>query len=190
MHPKALAHYQEGHVYREQGDLGAARDAFLQALEHDARYAEARLALAEVLAQLGDVAGALTHARTLMDDQPNLLSGAYLLGVLLAKEGRLGEAVGSFQRALFLDASFQPALRALIEIYRQQGDLQGEISMLERLLPLAPKDAEVRFTLAERMVRAGRTADAGAPLRDALALEPNAIHGYLLLADIEGRLGR
>lgn len=190
MHPKALAHYQEGHALREQGDLGSARDAFLAALEHDARYAEARLALAEVLAQEGDLAGALTHARTLMDDQPSLLSGAYLLGVLLAKEGRLGEAVGTFQRALFLDPTFQPALRALIEIHRQQGDVAGEIAMLGRLLALAPKDAEPRFALAERLVRAGRTAEAGAPLRDALALEPNAIHGYLLLADIEGRLGR
>lgn len=190
MHPKALAHYQEGHAHRDRADLASARDAYLQALEHDARYAEARLALAEVLAQLGDLTGALTHARTLLDDQPNSLPGAYLLGVLLAREGRLGEAVGTFQRALFLDATFQPALRALIEIHRQQGDVASEIAMLERLAALDPKDAESRFALAERMVRAGRTADAAAPLRDALALEPNTIQGYLLLADIEGRMGR
>ena len=110
MHPKALAYQQEGLAFKERGEWAAARDAFLAALELDARYDEARYELAQALAALGDLAGAATHSQTLLDNQPNHLGAALLLGTSLRKLGRRGEAIGALQRVLFIDSSVRQGM--------------------------------------------------------------------------------
>lgn len=190
MHPKALAHHQEGLAFQEQGDLGAAKEAFLAALALDARLGEARLGLAEVLAAAGDVQGAVEACQTLLGNQPNHVKASFLCGVLLTKLQQYAEAAPHLQRVLFLEPGHVSALKALRTLYRDSGDVALEAEMLARLAPAEPKDASLRFDLADRLVKLGKVNEAVVPLRDALALQPAHLPGYLLLAGIEGRLGR
>ncbi|HEY9897778.1 MAG TPA: tetratricopeptide repeat protein [Pantanalinema sp.] len=190
MHPKALAHHQEGLAFQEQGDLGAAKAAFLEALSLDARLSEARLGLAEVLTGTGDLVGAADACKTLLSNQPNHVKASFLCGVLLTKLKQYAEAAPHLQRVLFLEPGHLGALRALSSLYRDAGDVALEAEMLARLCASLPKDAALRFDLADRLVKLGKVAEAVAPLRDALAMQPGHLPGYLLLAGIEGRLGR
>ncbi len=85
-------------IYRNTGDVDAARARFDAALHEDPEYARAKLGLGEILFEAGQLAEAeqliesAVEALTLVRDQEPLVEGLVLLARLLEMTDRVGEA--------------------------------------------------------------------------------------------------
>ena len=104
-----------GKVLALQGDHSAARERFYSALELDSDYVDARIALADSLAALGDLPAAQSAYQTSLKSRPNDPALRVELGKLDLKLGKKQEAELEFRRALDLtdDPNLAADLRAL-----------------------------------------------------------------------------
>ncbi len=100
-------------VHARQGDRAAAVAELEQVLAARPGHAGACFNLGVLLADAGDEARALAYLERAIDTRPDYALAHYQLGVVLARLGRPAEAVDQLSRALALDASLEPARRAL-----------------------------------------------------------------------------
>ena len=102
------------------------------------------------------------------------------LGNLLVRQGRLEEAIGSYERALALDPRFVGAYANLADTYRQlarEGDAE---QVLRNGLARLPRAAELHHALGLLLVRKGNTPAALTELATATRLAPdNARYAYV-----------
>lgn len=92
-----------GNVYDLRGDLEAARDAFMRAIETEPGGALQHYNLGAVLERLGDEDGAETcyrEAIVVETDGPTLFEASAALGALLRRTGRLDEAAYVYESYL------------------------------------------------------------------------------------------
>jgi tetratricopeptide (TPR) repeat protein len=82
------------------------------------RTPEERIYAATMSLNAGDIAGALTHLRQALDENPNSDHGHYIMAVALSDSGEADKAIIHLQRAIQLN----PDNRALA---RQDPDLEG-----------------------------------------------------------------
>jgi len=148
--------------------------------------AEARLALAELLARAGrlpeaEAALAALPAKTLaLPETRERIGDAYFAA------GRMGEAARHFQQAL---EGGRPVLRKLAQALAWGGDAKAARPMLEKLLAQNPADREVALLLV-RLRLADGDADGAASLARQLARSaPDDPQALAELADVETALG-
>lgn len=103
---------------------------------------------------LDDTARARRHFNRLLELEPDNVAALYSLGRIDIAESNLGEALNQFQRALDIDASFVPALRALLVTSTQAGnsvDLESRIRAAVTARPAAfgPQALLVRYLLSQ-----------------------------------------
>jgi len=89
-----------GRVYLCEGDLSAAAEQFSEALEVNREYKVARYNLAVVHYLSGAKGEALKTCLELADHFPRYSSPSILAGKILEEQGRYGEALLSYERAL------------------------------------------------------------------------------------------
>jgi tetratricopeptide (TPR) repeat protein len=94
------------------------------------------------------------------------------LGILAAREGKTGEAIGYFQKSLQVNADNAVVLQNLGNAYRQQKDWPNAKSSLERSLALNPDDAEANYGLGMVYAQNDDTTRAYDYLQKALAVRP------------------
>ena len=82
------------------------------------------------------------------------------LGEVLARAGRLDEAVGHFRTAAALSPDYVDAHYNLGLAYATQGRWADAAACYRRALNLAPDDAEIRYHLGTALLRQGRTEEA------------------------------
>ncbi len=138
----AEALYGIGSVYLEQQKTTEARDSFERALKLRASYPD-----------------------TLANSRNNL-------GLLAAREGRTGEAIGYFQEALKLSPDHLIALDNLGSAYRQQKRWDDARKTYERALEVSSNDAEANYGLGMVFAQNDDTARAFDSLQRALKLRP------------------
>jgi predicted O-linked N-acetylglucosamine transferase (SPINDLY family) len=78
-----------GTGWQRQGNLGAAREAYLKALQVDANHTEARFNLGSVAQDIGDHAQAIEAYRALLDHQPGFGPAYAQLGACLLQAGQI-----------------------------------------------------------------------------------------------------
>lgn len=92
-------------------------------LERSPRHAEARIGLSHVLNDAGRPAEAEPHVRLYAEElRPGDARGWEQLGLVLARQGRVREAVPCWERALELDPGLDLVRRNLDEARRELGD--------------------------------------------------------------------
>jgi tetratricopeptide (TPR) repeat protein len=101
-------------------------------------------------------------------------------GNLRMRQGRPGEAIAAYERALSLDARFAAAYVNLADAYRQQQREGDAEKVLRRGLVVLPRAADLHHALGLLLVRRG---DRGAALKELAAaakLAPdNARYSYV-----------
>ncbi len=139
--------------------------------------------------------GVLTweHARVFRDDQtlwqdtltknPDCWLAHCNLGVVLAEQGRLDEAIQHYQQALELNPDYIEAHNNLGNELAAQGRLSEAIPHYERALQLQPNYPEAHNNLAVQLAKQGKLDDAIPHWERALKLKP----GY---TEAEFNLGR
>lgn len=113
--------------------------------------------------------------------QPDNVRAHYTLGVALAAEGRLDEALSEFETALHLDPKSAPAHNGLANVLTKLGRYNEAIASYEAALRTAPS-AEAHNNLANVLLRVGQGSAARHHYEAALRLRED-------LADAHNNLG-
>lgn len=101
-----------------------------------------------------------------------------------AKTAELADMAKAYEQILLRDPGSREALRGLVEIKLQQGDLRGSVTFLERLVALSPDKPDYAVLLAQAKQKLGDREGAVQVYRAVLATQPaevNALQGLVNL---------
>ena len=98
-----------------------------------------------------------------------------MLGLDLAKQGRVTEAYTHFQEALRINPDFTRALHNFGLELAKQGRTEEAAARFREVLAVDPGYAEARFNLAYQLSKLGRTEEAVAQYREGLQFNPDAV---------------
>jgi len=107
-----------------------------------------------------------------------------------AQQQALEDQARGYELVLQREPDNQTALRGLLEIRIQQGNVQGAIAPLERLAELNPDQTEYRVLLAQARQQVGDLEGAASDYRDILSRQPgdmNALQGLVGLMITQDR---
>ncbi len=99
-------------------------------------------------------------------------SHANLASLYLAR-GKQGEASAEYKKAIAIDPTFYPAIVALAEFTRANGDESGAEAQLRKAMAANPKSGALAHALGLSLIRQKRVADGVVELAKAAELEPN-----------------
>jgi tetratricopeptide (TPR) repeat protein/peroxiredoxin len=165
-----------GSVFFQRGYMDQAAASFQIALRDDPTSAEALYGIGSVYLDQQKTAEAresFERALKLRASYPDTLANSWNnLGLLAAREGRTGDAVGCFQEALKLSPDHMIALDNLGSAYRQQKRWEDARKTYERALEVSSNDAEANYGLGMVFAQNDDTARAFDSLQKALKLRP------------------
>ncbi len=109
-----------------------AKQAAERALAAAPHLAEAHLAMAHSLLQLGDVPGSMRSVRQAIARAPALAEAYGLLGMILSETGPIDEAIRVLETAYSLDPAAPSVARNLSRTLLLKGDWDGAANMMEQ----------------------------------------------------------
>ena len=166
-----------------RGRLAEAGALARRALEVDPEYVGAHALLRQLLADSGDVKGALAEASEEERLAPSSADAHEDLGSALAASGRNDDAFQEFRTAMKLRPEWATPVEqaALLLTLRSASRLRGcAIHLAQRAVKLAPADPEAEEVLATAYAASGRLPDAIEAQRAAVRLAENVGDGSLL----------
>ncbi|HEY6304418.1 MAG TPA: FG-GAP-like repeat-containing protein [Terriglobales bacterium] len=165
-----------GSVFFQRGYMDQAEASFRIALRGDPQSAEALYGIASVYLDQHKTVEAresFKGALKLRASYPETLANSWNnLGLLAAREGRMGEAISYLQEALKLSPDHLIALNNLGSSYRQQKRWDDARKTYDRALQVNPNDAEANYGLGMVFAQNDDTARAFDSLQKALKLRP------------------
>jgi len=160
---------------RERGELDAASQALLKALELDPESLAARNELAVVLLALGRAEQALQLLRWVLKRAPDLAAAHTNCGIAWQDLGRPDEALAHFRRAAALEPDSASARNNLALCLRRLDRHDEAEPELRRALQLSPGDVWTATNLATLLRDLGRPLEARTLLEPHLAPHPDAV---------------
>ena len=124
------------------------------------------MAAAEDNLRIGERQAAESHYRTA------LLQAWMILGAAHVTSGRLQDARQAFERASSSAIENRAALQSLVVVQLQMGDGHSAVELLTKMTSEAPRDVQLRLTLAEALVATGKPAQAVQELDEAQGIAP------------------
>jgi tetratricopeptide (TPR) repeat protein len=164
------------------GDFQSAKAQAQKALIKNPRHVEAQLLLAQGIAGMKDMDGAIKQMEDSIRMQPGEALPYVQLGALELAKGQADQAETAFKRAINVDPKSLPATLGLAKFYLYTGRMKDAEEWLKKTLTLAPDDVDANRALATLYLRSNRTTEAEAPLKTAARLSP-APSARLTLAD-------
>lgn len=138
----------------------------------------------------GDAAAAEKAYRQAIAEDPSSVTARENLAVVLARDGRLDEAIQTLQDAIALEPKRVSLHFTLGSLYTRQGKGDAAIAALQEAVALDPAHAGAHFNLGNALLRAGRADEAQAAYRKVVELQANNAEARLLLAMGEIRAER
>src|SRR5439155_23971032 len=111
--------------------------------------------------------------RKALKAKPAYVEALYNLGKVLVKQGRLEEALKSYQRAHAIDADFPALRRNLALVYRSLGQPLRAIALLREAQQSSPSDQDVPPVLGAALSDAEGPAPALAYLAEVVERHPD-----------------
>lgn len=182
-YPKAAAVPNNlGIVYRVQGRLEDATQAFERAKKRDAMYIEAHYNLAVNCLLEGDsidepqrtalLESAQHHLDRALAINPSYGPAVGLAGSLLKQHGKLELALSRFHEAARLDPAQPQWLHSAATILHDLGRNEQALDVLEQVLTSAPYFVQAYVTRAYVYAALGRPGKAEQALREAVRIQP------------------
>ncbi|WP_245771906.1 tetratricopeptide repeat protein [Rhodothermus profundi] len=171
--------WPEGYVWkgvllRDLGQLRAAETVLRQALQLRADHVEARLLLARVMQQQGQLHEALRQYRQALHQASGVLRAAawVQLGHVYRELGQLDQAALSFQEALQLDSTLAEAWDGLRHVHELKGQLPEALAAARKAQQQAPYHPDYQLALGALLMRMGQPSAAARWLKNVLAARP------------------
>ncbi len=180
-----------GRALYNKGQLDEAVFYYLKSLEIRPRYGDALTNLGDALVRL-DADNTNTNnphaqARRTGADYANAHN---TLGLGLAMNGKLDEAIPHFRKALFYDPDDMNARSNLGHAMALQGRLDEAIGQCEQVLRRSPHSPQAHNILGLALLKQGRLDEAVAHLREALQYEPDFVEAHSHLGQALAALGQ
>ena len=203
--PRSRAAYDltaRAHFATDEGTLAgaqAARQFFLQALEHDPDYVPALVGLFEIgglivghrgetsAADLEQSLTALERAKRLDPDAPDVLRA---LGMNQRRLGQHTEALALFARAIDGNPNDAGAWVGQGDLQLYLGDFDAALASLRRAQRIDPLSSRIARRLADAYWSVGRAEEALAQLREILRRDPDNAPAHGAMSSYLLRLGR
>jgi protein O-GlcNAc transferase len=189
----ARAHDELGRLLGRRGDMKGAGEHLRAAVRLDGSLVVARGALGDLLCREGRVAEGAAELKAALTLDPGNWPLALRLGTALVSLGaeRQGEAMDCFRRVIALSPGNAVAHLQLALAFWRHGDAAPAIALAERAARLDPKLAAAHGALGSMLRGAGRTDEAIASLRAALALNADdaaaCFHLGMCLSALDGK---
>jgi tetratricopeptide (TPR) repeat protein len=165
--PSADLYYNLGNLHLKIQGVEAAAAAYRRALEYEPRHAEARFNLALALERSGRRAEAVSALSQLGPVSPEVAR----------ERARMEAMMGGLEAARALDlARASQDVELVLGVssgFRQAGELEKALALLDRAVELAPKHASVRLNRGVVRQAMGRMAEAAADYEEAAGLDPS-----------------
>ena len=170
--PNAKTWSNLGAVYRRQGKVADARDAYANALRLDPQSPDAHFGLGIIAAERGDRAAAVRAYEEALRYDPNMEEVWLNLGALHAGVGEFSAAAEAYGRALRINPFFLQAHHNLGVALQQTGDSQGAEAAFREAVRLQPSYTASRMNLGVLLAKRGDREGALAQFRAILAFDP------------------
>jgi tetratricopeptide (TPR) repeat protein len=180
-----------GRAIYNKGRMDEAVSYYLKSLEIRPGYEDALKNLNAALARI-EVVNADTnnpHALALRTGA-DYANAHNTLGLGLAMNGRLDDAIRHFRKALLYDPDQVNARSNLGYALALQGRLDEAIEQCEQVLRLSPHHPEANNILGFVLLKQGRWDEAAAHLREALQYEPDNAEAHFCLGQALAALGQ
>jgi Tfp pilus assembly protein PilF len=122
--------------------------------------------------------------------RPNNARGHYNLGITLATQGKLNEAIAQYSEALRIRPNFLEAHNNLGIALATQGKLDEGIAQYSEALRIYPADAEAHTNLGNALITQGKLDEAMAHYSEALRINPNSAQAHNNLGNALKRQGK
>ena len=157
------------------------------AIERDPGQGDAYFPKAIILVNQKRLAEAEQTAQQGLKVSPESPIGHYYLGRIFLESGKQEEALASFERAIAVNAAFEPAYLAQASLYETRQEREKAIAVLKRYLErVNPNNKDIRQHLIQLYVNTKDYAGGLAELDKMLAEEPGDLDAQLRMALIYG----
>lgn len=185
---EAEQHYALGRAHKARNDLGAAEQAYRQALRLKPRYLDAWTSLGILLRAKGQLAEAEECQRQALLIDPNSFLALLNLGTVLSLQSRFAEAAELFQRTVAIDPRSAKAHCNLGAALLQLNDLRAARHFSETLR-LDPDYFDAALNLGRACLQTGEFELAIDALAHAKRLKPSSLEAQFLFATAHYRAG-
>ncbi len=120
---------------------------------------------------------------------PNDIAAAYMLGLTLARRGRLPEALPHLKRAADLNPPQRDCLIEYAQVLHDLGRGDEALLLFERAAHVDPSSALARERLAKCLLSAGRLAQAIGAAQQAVEIEPHRASSWSIIGSAWAGLG-
>jgi tetratricopeptide (TPR) repeat protein len=164
--PCADLYYNLGNLHLKAQSFDAAIAAYRRALEYESRHTEARFNLALALERAGRRAEAVSTLAQLSAVSPEIAR----------ERARMEASMGGLEAGRALDLARASGdvetVLAVASGFRQAGEMEKALALLDRAVDLAPKQASALLNRGAVRQAMGRQAEAAADYEAASALDP------------------
>ncbi len=184
---RAQAHLNLGWLALQRGELGAAEQEYLTALELEPMFVPTFINLADLYRVTGRDAEGERLLRQALEIAADSGDTYYALGLLLVRTDRLDEAVAALRRAARLapDAPHYVYVHAVA--VQTAGDARDAVQILDDGLARFPADSELLFGAAAFSRDLGELERAIGYARRLVDVHPNDAQAAAFLRDLEAR---
>ena len=115
---------------------------------------------------------AIAMLRKVVEEDPNVIDGWFMLGTQYFKAGKYPEAIAQYSRALQLKPDYDLALINMANVYRRMGNDDAALAGYERYIKVDPQNAFVRYQIGEIYLDQGNLERAEPEFLEALKIDP------------------
>lgn len=176
------AHYLLGKVWKEEGRLDRAVQAFNGAIKLDPHYANAYASLAAVQFLQGNYAEAIESYKQVLGIAPKSSAAHIGLGEVYLKQSRPVEAIQELTAAMAANPNNATAHLFMARALEQRGNSEGAMKEYQEAVRLKPDLSEAYTALAELQENKGEYGTAADLLRTAVRYRQDDVGLRLHLA--------
>jgi len=148
------------------------------------------LRAADEFLKADDFAGAERQCRKALELNPKNATVHSTLGVALARQGKLDEAIRHFSEAISLEPDYVDAHYSLGQAMARLGKSDDAIRHFSAVLRLKPDHAKARGYLGSIMFARGMLKEAAVHLSEAIRLDPNYADAHYNISQVMFRQGK